>query len=127
MRILFKAFFESQFKYCPLTWMFYSRSTNNRINHLQERALRLVYDDYEFTFDELLEKDESFIIHHYNIQTLCIELCKVYHNFSQNIFSELFTQSNSTYNMRSKSDFVITQLNTVFKRSSSIIYYGPII
>ena len=108
MRILFKAFFESQFKYCPLTWMFYSRSTNNRINHLQERALRLVYDDYEFTFDELLEKDESFIIHHYNIQTLCIELCKVYHNFSQNIFSELFTQSNSTYNMRSKSDFVIT-------------------
>ena len=127
MRILFKAFFESQFKYCPLTWMFYSRSTNNRINHLQERALRLVYDDYEFTFDELLEKDESFIIHHYNIQTLCIELCKVYHNFSQNIFSELFTQNNSTYNMRSKSDFVITQVNTVFKRSSSIIYYGPII
>ena len=127
MRILFKAFFESQFKYCPLTWMFYSRSTNNRINHLQERTLRLVYDDYEFTFDELLEKDESFIIHHYNIQTLCIELCKVYHNFSQNIFSELFTQSNSTYNMRSKSDFVITQVNTVFKRSSSIIYYGPII
>ena len=127
MRILSKAFFESQFKYCPLTWMFYSRSTNNRINHLQERALRLVYDDYEFTFDELLEKDESFIIHHYNIQTLCIELCKVYHNFSQNIFSELFTQNNSTYNMRSKSDFVITQVNTVFKRSSSIIYYGPII
>ena len=127
MRILFKAFFESQFKYCPLTWMFYSRSTNNRINHLQERALRLVYDDYEFTFDKLLEKDESFIIHHYNIQTLCIELCKVYHNFSQNIFSELFTQSNSTYNMRSKSDFVITQVNTVFKRSSSIIYYDPII
>ena len=74
IRILFKGFFEAQFKYCPLTWMFYSRSTNRRINHLHERALRLVYNDYELTFEELLEKDESFTIHYYNIQTLCIEL-----------------------------------------------------
>ena len=61
-------------------WMFYSRSTNRRINHLHERVLRLIHDDYELTFEELLEKDELFTIHHYNIQTLCIELYKVYHN-----------------------------------------------
>ena len=30
MRNLFKAFLESKFKYCPSTWMFYSRSTNKR-------------------------------------------------------------------------------------------------
>ena len=50
LRILFKTFFESQFKYCPLTWMFYSRGTNNKINRLKERALRFVYDDYSFVF-----------------------------------------------------------------------------
>ena len=71
--------------------MFYSRSTNIIINNLQERALRLVNDDYILTFDELLEKDGSFTIHHYNIQTLCIELYKVYRHLSQTIFSELFT------------------------------------
>ena len=49
MGILFKAFFES------LAWAFYCKSTNNRINHLQERALRLVYDDYELkTLEEVL-------------------------------------------------------------------------
>ena len=57
VRLLFKSFFESQFKYCPLTWMFYSRKTNNRINKLHERALRLVYSDYESTFEDLLTKD----------------------------------------------------------------------
>ena len=92
--------------------MFYSRSTNNRINHSQERALRLVHDDYELTFDELLEKDGSFTIHRYNIQTLYIELYKVYHNLSQTIFSELFSRNNSTYNLRSKSDFVISQVSS---------------
>ena len=29
--ILFKGYFEAQFKYCPLTWMFYSRSANRGI------------------------------------------------------------------------------------------------
>ena len=48
-----------QFKYCPLRWTFYSRITNNRINHLQERSLGLVYDGCKLNFDELLEKDES--------------------------------------------------------------------
>ena len=58
--------------------MFYSRNTNNKINKLHERALRLVYDDYVSRFEELLEKDNSFTIHRYNIQALCIELYKVF-------------------------------------------------
>ena len=77
-RTIFKTFFESQFKYCPLTWMFYSRTTNNKINNLHERALRLVYDDYRSTFKELLENDNSFSVQNYNIQILCVELYKVY-------------------------------------------------
>ena len=38
-----KAFIESQFNYCPLIWMFHSRTMNNKINHIPERVLRLVY------------------------------------------------------------------------------------
>ena len=41
--------------------------------------------------------------------------------------SELFTRNNSTYNLQVKSDFVIPQVSIVFKGSSSISYYGPII
>ena len=63
-------------------WMFYSRNTNNEINLLHERALRLVYDDCKLPFEKLSEKDGSFTVHHYNIQTLCIELYKAYHNIA---------------------------------------------
>ena len=64
LRIITKAFIESQFQYCPLVWMFHSRTLNNRINKLHERALRLVYKDDEYTFEQLQDKDNPVTIHH---------------------------------------------------------------
>ena len=61
-----KSFIESQFKYCPLVWMFHSRELNNKINNLHERALRIVYKDNKSTFNELLMKYNSFSNHHHN-------------------------------------------------------------
>ena len=64
LRTIMNAFFTSQFAYCPLIWMFHNRTLKNRINKLQERALRLVHNDNTSSFYELLQKDNSFIIHH---------------------------------------------------------------
>ena len=36
LRMILKAFIESQFSYCPLVWMFHSRKLNNHINKLHE-------------------------------------------------------------------------------------------
>ena len=43
-KILMNAFFNAQFSYCPLTWMFHSRNLNNNINKLHKRCLRIVYN-----------------------------------------------------------------------------------
>ena len=53
-----KAFTESRFSYCLLVWMFCSRKMNRKINHIDERALRLVYEDYTTPFDDLLVRDK---------------------------------------------------------------------
>ena len=55
-RILMKAFVEFQFGYCSLIWMFHSKKVNSKINHLQERSLRIVYNDYITSFEHLLKK-----------------------------------------------------------------------
>ena len=69
----------------------------------------------------------SFTAHHYNIQTFCIELYKVFSGQSQTIFCDLFKRKNINNNLRSQSDFVILQIKTVYKGSNSIRYFGPII
>ena len=107
--------------------MFCSRTTNNKINKLHDRALRLVYDNYVSTFEELLEKGNSFTVHYYNIQTLCIEPYKVFSEQSQTIFSDLFERKNISCNLRSQPDFVIPPVKTVYKGSNSLRYFEPII
>ena len=32
----------TQFRHCPLTWVFHGRMANSKINHIRERALRIV-------------------------------------------------------------------------------------
>ena len=54
LKLIMKAFIESQFSYCPLVWMFHNRDLNNRINILHEKALRLVYNDSMLSFEQLL-------------------------------------------------------------------------
>ena len=69
-----KSFIESQFGYCSLIWMFHGYGLNNKINRFQERPLRIVYKDNNSSLKDLLKKDNSFTVHHRNIQLLTIEL-----------------------------------------------------
>ena len=52
-------FITSNFFFYSLGWMFHSRRLNNRIDHINDRALRTICQDYNSTFKELLSKDSS--------------------------------------------------------------------
>ena len=99
---------------------------NNRINHIHERALRLVYNDYSITFENLLEKDGSLSIHHRNIHRLAIEMFKVYKGTSPKIFMDNFiTKENMS--LRSNSVFYRPNINSVLKGENSLRNFGPIV
>ena len=77
--------------------MCHSRKLNNKINRLQERGLRIVYNDKSSTFYQLLEKDKSVTIHTRNLQYLATEIFKVKIGMTE-IFKFC---DNTTHNLRS--------------------------
>ena len=93
-------FLLSQFSFCPFIWMFCDREMNNRINRIHEKSLRLAYDDYESSFQNLLEKDNSTSIHDKNLQLLLTEIYKTLHNLNPSFMKEIFTERNTSYNLR---------------------------
>ena len=126
-RILFKAFIESQFKYCPLVWMFHGRQINDKINKLHERALRIVYNDTVKSFEYWLIQDKYFTIHHQNIQLLAIEIYRAIHNLPRGNLGEFFVRNNHNYSLPSESELLLPNVNSVFKGQNSISYFGSVI
>ena len=53
-RLLIKSFAEAQFGYFPLAWVFQSRGLDRKINDIPKRFLRIVYKDYNSSFNDYL-------------------------------------------------------------------------
>ena len=124
-RMLMIAVIKLQFGYCPLEWMCCNRGCNSRINHLHERALRIVYNTNVSSFEYLLKRDQSVCIRHRNIPVLGIELYKTRNTISSNIMNELYEQRNILYNLRSQADFTTGPISTVNNSLKSLRYLGP--
>ena len=43
---MYKSFISSNFSYCPVSWMFCGKQNSDKLDKLQERALRFVFSDY---------------------------------------------------------------------------------
>ena len=66
-RLILNSIVKSQFSYCPLVWMFCSRTSNNMINKVYERALRVLLNDHESDSETLLQNNNDACNHHRNI------------------------------------------------------------
>ena len=92
--------------------MLHSRSVNNKINRLHERALRIVLSVFKLSFESFLEKHETISIHVKNLQTLATEMF-ISENFSVPLMSELFYQNVNHYALRNPYEFSIPNANSV--------------
>ena len=69
-------FVMSNFNYCSLIWNFSSAQLLNKIENVQKRALRFLLNDYDSTFEDLLQKSGYPNMNLRRQRTLCIKIYK---------------------------------------------------
>ena len=123
--LLVKIYVTSQFNYCPLLWAYTSRSNNNKINFLHERALRLVEGNSDLDFEELLVKYRCKSNHTSNISQLMLLLYKCLHNMGPSYLQEIFHLNSNIYNLRNSNDFKAGHVRTVNHGTETVSFRGP--
>ena len=116
---LFKWFEDNQMK----ANQFHSRSINNKINRLHERVLRIVYNGFKSSFENLLEKDGTVSMHVKNLQKLATEMFKISKKFFVSLMRELFHQQVNHYDLRNPYDFAIPNVNNVFHFVNNVFFF----
>ena len=105
--------------------MFTSRYLNNSLNSIHERALRLIYNDYELPFDRILEDNKQKNIYQKNIESLGVEIYKFQAGLAPPIISDLFITRGNNYNLRNFQELESSPRRTVKFGTEIISYREP--
>ena len=78
--------------------MVHGRKINNCIKNIHEHALKIVYKDYESTFQQLVKQNKSLSIHQRNLKILASEIFKTKNSLNPVIMEDVFKFKNLAYN-----------------------------
>ena len=79
--------------------MFFSRNTNNLINKIQERSLRLITKNKTSTFEHQLQANNEITIHQRNLRALMVEVPKIINGFAPPTIENFFLFRENTHNI----------------------------
>ena len=90
---------------------------------LHERCLRIIYNDKQSSFTELMNKDSSVSMHIRNIQRLATEIFRLYNGLSPPSIKNIFKlRVENPYNLRHVSEFSRPMVKSVYHGTESISY-----
>ena len=105
-----------------LIWMFCSKECNNLINKTHKRALRVVYQDTNSSYEDLLEKDKSCTIHINNLRLLMCEIFKSLHSLNPSFMKDLFALKPLSMNLRAQKILVLPANNSRSRGTNTNLY-----
>lgn len=100
-KLIYHSFVMSTFDFCPLAWNFCGKTNERKLEQLNFRALKFVYDNYSYNYDDLLTKDNSVTLKLRRTRKIALEVYKIIEGRSPKFLNELIKlQSTGRYDLR---------------------------
>ena len=123
----YKTNFVSNFNFFPLAWHFCNNSNTSKLEKIHERALRFTYEDYECTYDELLEKAKVPSLKVRRMSTMAIECFKILSKLSPSCLHDLVVFKDCKYNFRYSNIVDIPRVPTSTSLKNSFKYAAAVL
>ena len=118
---------KSEFKlkgYFSQTWLFCNKGANKKIDRAHKRALKILHNDYDSSFQSLLVRSNSFTIHVQNLQKLMTEIYKSLNNMNPSIAWEFHEKKYVAYDLRKKNLCKLPKTKTISYGVESLSFRG---
>ena len=120
--LIYKSFIKSSFNFCPLVWHFCSKTSSAKMEKLQYRALQLVFNDFDSSYETLLERVNMPTLHISRIRLIAVETFKILHKMSPVYLQDLLSYKNSIYSFRYVNLVDVPRVRTTKYGKSSFCY-----
>ena len=121
---VYKSFVSANFSYCPVVWMFCGKTNRNKLEKLQERALRFVYNDKTSSYDDMLTRSNMLSLSVFRLRFMAIEVYKCVKQNNAQYLNELFVGKPPTYHLRDTDLLKQPRFKTYRFGYRSFAYYG---
>ena len=124
---LFKAAILPHLTYCSTVWHFCRASDRRKLERLQERALRTVFNSRSDSYENLLIQANLPTLYNRRLQDIAILMFKAKNNLLPKYLQDLFNlngEREKRYNLRN-SDFTLPRFNTIKYGKHSLKHLGP--
>ena len=109
--VMINSFVYPSFNYWSLAWHCCSNESSQKIEEMQKRCLRLVLDDYESNYGNLIKKDSTTAMEVKRLQTLATEIFKTISNINPSYMKNTFApKTNAKIRAHDIIDIIILQL-----------------
>jgi hypothetical protein len=109
---IFRCFILSHFSYCSLVWHFCGTVNAAKLERLQYRALKFVYQDWDSSYETLLEKAKLPTLELARTRSIILEVYKAVNHISPPFMWNLFTPKENRYNLRRNNQMCIQHSRT---------------
>ncbi len=122
--MLYKTYISCHFNFCPLVWHFCGESNTKKLERIQNRALRFVFDDHESDSTALLQKANIPSLELSRQRQMCTEVFKCIHILAPQYMSDLFTlQDKDLHNTRNVKALVQSHHESVGYGTKTFVPY----
>ncbi len=107
--------------------MFCGKTANDEVNRVHKRALRVLLNDFDSSFEELLHKNGEITIHVKNLQKLMLEVYKCITSGNPSFLWEFFNRKMLPYNLRINDLLQLPKTRTNKYGNESLSYRGSMV